>query len=93
MKTLSIVVAVVALASVGGVGGYDYASNGKVGLLPSAWTNCFESESCCPTGDCCPECCPDSSCCPLTASAEGVTCPLTGEELPGPDCCPLNQAK
>ncbi len=23
----------------------------------------------------------------------GFVCPLTGEELPCPNCCPLNQAK
>jgi hypothetical protein len=25
--------------------------------------------------------------------AAGYTCPLTGEELPCPNCCPLNQQK
>jgi hypothetical protein len=25
--------------------------------------------------------------------AEGYICPLTGEELPCPKCCPLNQQK
>ncbi len=25
--------------------------------------------------------------------AEGYVCPLTGEELPCPKCCPLNQKK
>ncbi|HKB38627.1 MAG TPA: hypothetical protein VKD72_19440 [Gemmataceae bacterium] len=24
---------------------------------------------------------------------EGYTCPITGEELPCPNCCPLNQEK
>jgi len=28
---------------------------------------------------------------PQQAAAEGYTCPLTGEELPCPRCCPLNQ--
>ena len=28
---------------------------------------------------------------PQPAAAEGFTCPLTGEELPCPLCCPLNQ--
>lgn len=26
-------------------------------------------------------------------STEGYVCPITGEELPCPECCPLNQAK
>jgi hypothetical protein len=26
-------------------------------------------------------------------SAEGYICPITGEELPCPACCPLNQGK
>jgi hypothetical protein len=26
-------------------------------------------------------------------SSGGYTCPLTGEELPCPNCCPLNQPK
>jgi hypothetical protein len=25
--------------------------------------------------------------------AQGYTCPITGEELPCPNCCPLNQQK
>jgi hypothetical protein len=28
-----------------------------------------------------------------TASQAGYTCPLTGETLPCPDCCPLNDAE
>jgi hypothetical protein len=28
-----------------------------------------------------------------SASGGSYTCPLTGEELPCPNCCPLNQAK
>jgi hypothetical protein len=27
------------------------------------------------------------------ASTEGYTCPITGEELPCPLCCPLNEGK
>jgi hypothetical protein len=27
------------------------------------------------------------------ASTSGYICPLTGEELPCPNCCPLNQKK
>lgn len=27
------------------------------------------------------------------AKAEGYICPLTGEELPCPSCCPLNKGK
>lgn len=27
------------------------------------------------------------------ASAETYVCPVTGEELPCPNCCPLNQGK
>lgn len=26
-------------------------------------------------------------------AGEGFTCPLTGEQLPCPKCCPLNQGK
>ncbi len=28
---------------------------------------------------------------PQAEKAEGYTCPVTGEELPCPNCCPLNQ--
>lgn len=28
---------------------------------------------------------------PPQGNAGGYTCPLTGEELPCPNCCPLNQ--
>jgi uncharacterized membrane protein len=28
-----------------------------------------------------------------SASAESYVCPLTGEELPCPLCCPLNESK
>ena len=48
------------------------------------------AEACCPES----ECCPDGACCVTAASAEktaGFTCPLTGEELACPNCCPLNQ--
>lgn len=27
------------------------------------------------------------------ANAEGFVCPITGEELPCPKCCPLNQGQ
>lgn len=27
------------------------------------------------------------------ASADTFVCPVTGEELPCPDCCPLNQGE
>jgi hypothetical protein len=30
---------------------------------------------------------------PVSTSAEGYVCPLTGETLPCPSCCPLNQTK
>jgi hypothetical protein len=30
---------------------------------------------------------------PGQVSETGYTCPLTGEELPCPDCCPLSKAK
>jgi len=30
---------------------------------------------------------------PKQTSAERYVCPLTGEELPCPNCCPLNQGK
>ena len=28
-----------------------------------------------------------------TSTAGGYVCPVTGEELPCPNCCPLNEAK
>ncbi|MCI0366258.1 MAG: hypothetical protein L0Y44_15485 [Phycisphaerales bacterium] len=28
-----------------------------------------------------------------TSAGEGYTCPLTGEQLPCPKCCPLNKNK
>lgn len=30
---------------------------------------------------------------PQSANAAGYVCPITGEELPCPNCCPLNQSK
>jgi hypothetical protein len=30
---------------------------------------------------------------PQPKQAGGFVCPITGEELPCPDCCPLNQGK
>jgi hypothetical protein len=30
---------------------------------------------------------------PQQVEAQGYTCPVTGEELPCPNCCPLNQQK
>jgi hypothetical protein len=51
--------------------------------------------SCCVTGDCC---CPgQGSCCDPNAKAKAAEgpfiCPITGEELACPNCCPLNQKK
>jgi hypothetical protein len=57
MKTLSIVVALVALVAVGAVGGFDYATHCRIGILPSSWTNC------------CQGCCEDQSDCCLKASS------------------------
>ena len=30
---------------------------------------------------------------PQPANSEGYTCPITGEQLPCPKCCPLNASK
>jgi hypothetical protein len=30
---------------------------------------------------------------PQQVKSQGYTCPITGEELPCPNCCPLNQQK
>jgi hypothetical protein len=61
------------------------------------------SASCCPDGACCPDgpCCSTESvkakCCSSSAdgvaTAEGFDCPLTGEKLPCPKCCPLNKGE
>jgi hypothetical protein len=60
---------------------------------PAAHVNCCNDPSCPPA--CCPDCPPDCcpGCCADTAKvkAASFTCPLTGEELPCPDCCPLNR--
>lgn len=46
---------------------------------------------CCVTGNCC---CPgQGSCCGEAKATEAFTCPITGEELHCPNCCPLNKAK
>jgi hypothetical protein len=56
------------------------------------------AEDCCPDPSsapgCCPECQPD--CCLATRNSQpsktaDFVCPVTGEILPCPDCCPLNQ--
>lgn len=84
MRTLSIVVALVALVAVGAVGGFDYASNGKIGILPSSWMNCCSS--CCnEDSDYCPACsllsadtssetAADCPACAATATAEKAKC-------------------
>ena len=46
------------------------------------------AKTCCPEGDCCPE---DGCCSGKTQKAAAYMCPVTGEELPCPDCCPFNQ--
>lgn len=51
--------------------------------------NCCNDPSC-PPG-CCPECPPDCVADSQHAKATSFTCPLTGEQLPCSDCCPLNQ--
>jgi hypothetical protein len=41
------------------------------------------------------DCCSDASCCTITATntVAAFVCPLTGQELPCPNCCPLNGTK
>jgi hypothetical protein len=53
--------------------------------------NCCDDPTCYP--GCCPECPQD--CIPASQQAQGnsFTCPLTGEELPCPNCCPLSQLR
>ncbi len=55
----------------------------------AAHFNCCD-DPCCPPG-CCPECPPDCLPDALQAKAASFTCPLTGEQLPCSDCCPLSQ--
>src|SRR5437870_3476760 len=65
-------------------------------MSPTAVTPAAESPfACCdaptrPRG-CCPERPPDGAADPQPAGVGGFTCPLTGEQLPCPGCCPLNQ--
>ena len=64
---------------------------------------CYPGSPCCYAGspccdDCCPTggCCPDGACCAAPAAKQDVQpviCPLTGEELPCPNCCPLGKAQ
>jgi hypothetical protein len=84
-KFLFVLLALVCLIGIGGA---------AIALRPAttqtaADFNCCDDPSCFP--GCCPECPPD--CCSETqqVKAEPVTCPLTGEQLPCPNCCPLNQ--
>jgi hypothetical protein len=41
------------------------------------------------------DCCADGSCCttPATKTVAAFVCPLTGQELPSPNCCPLSDTK
>lgn len=44
---------------------------------------------CCATDNCC---CPgNGSCCAASGKAGSFICPITGEELACPNCCPLNK--
>jgi hypothetical protein len=79
-------------------------SNLVAGNRPATSESCCTPD-CCP--DCYPGCCdacpPD--CCAAQPATNGktladsknrakegpYTCPLTGEELPCPECCPLNE--
>lgn len=74
MKTLAIILAVVVVAGAGAVGGYDYATNGNLGLLPASWTNCDA---------CCTECCPS---CPLCDSAAQSTSVQVSEAQSTEEC-------
>jgi hypothetical protein len=59
------------------------------GAPPGSRADCCPPE-CCPP-ECCPDCCAAGQVWQEQSKAEPYTCPLTGEELPCPQCCPLGQ--
>jgi hypothetical protein len=85
-------VSLVALVSVLGLG-MAAASPKAANAVPPPAKVAGQAACCddCPP-DCPPDCCPE---CPSArrqqASRQGYTCPITGEELPCPNCCPLGQ--
>jgi hypothetical protein len=85
MKTLFTVLAAIAVTSLGAVGGADYASQGKIGLLPSCVTgHCQQSDD-------------SGVCCPAENAGDSSTayCPDCGEKDPGscPSCCKKTRTK
>jgi hypothetical protein len=88
-------VAVVPLVAVGAWFGLKAASAQTA--LPTESPSASLSD-CCPL-ECCPECCDTgqvakeqpAAAASNQAKTESYTCPLTGEELPCPTCCPLNR--
>jgi hypothetical protein len=80
VKTLSVIVVLVAVVGVGAVASYDYASDGKVGLLPSAWTSTPPDAG--GSGSCCPEC-PACGSAPSASAATSACCEC--DEAPNPE--------
>jgi hypothetical protein len=85
MKTLFTVIAAIAVVGVGAVGGFDYASQGQIGILPSCVTgHCQKSDS--SSGSYCPMSQEDSSTSP---------CPDCDDEGASgcPSCCKKTRTK
>jgi hypothetical protein len=85
MKTLLTVVAAVAVVALGAVGGFDYASQGKIGLLPSCVTGQGQKSDC-TSGGCCPRSQeePSTSYCPECGDEDTSSCP---------NCCSRSKSK
>jgi hypothetical protein len=86
MTRFKVLFGLVAMVSMIGIGPAAIALK-PAPTKSAAELNCCDDPTCFP--GCCPECPPD--CCTETqqAKAESFICPLTGEHLIGPNCCPL----
>jgi hypothetical protein len=90
MKKCKPLLALAVLLSLLGIGLANATPTAAKPVLPVARVvDCCDDPTCQP--GCCPECPLD--CVPASQHVKtaNFTCPLTGEELPCPNCCPLNQ--
>ena len=83
-KCLGALLALVCLLSISARASLSVAAVNPAAAEHNCCSDPGSPPDCCT--DCTPECCQEGQ-----TPAKAFNCPLTGEELPCSDCCPLNQ--
>jgi hypothetical protein len=89
MRKCKALLALAVLLSVLGIGTANSTPPAAKPVLPVAKVVDCCDDPFCPPG-CCAECPPNCNGSTVAKQKSCYTCPLTGEQLPCPNCCPLN---